>query len=186
MTSLKTNKLLLLLLLIMPAAVHGTGWQSLDSLESRLVPSDPLMIFDGISTVSLYSSLLLPLPDIIRSEDSLSDAGTYTAALGVSYGIKEYLKQISGRIRPDGEIHSFPSGHAAGSGTALGFLVYMNRHREEASPGYLYAAVSLQGITAVGRVLSGSHYPTDVLAGFLIGAAAGYLVPAAADLLFGR
>ncbi len=186
MSSLKANKLMLLVLLLMiTAAAHGTGWQRLDALESPLVPSSSPG-FDRLSTVSVYGSLLLPVPGILSSENRLYDAGVYTAALGVSYGIKEYLKHVSGRIRPDGEIHSFPSGHAAGAGTALGFLVYLNRHREDFSPGYLYAAVPLQGITAVGRVLSGSHYPTDVLAGFIIGAAAGYLVPAATDALFGR
>jgi len=86
-------------------------------------------------------------------------------------------KGLASRRRPDAEVpaarrlphepwtSSFPSGHAASAAAfAIGAIIEMPR---------LAAGVAALAV-AVGasRVITGVHYPSDVLAGFAIGAAA--------------
>ncbi len=81
---------------------------------------------------------------------------------GVTYG----LKLAVNRPRPDGRTErsnsSFPSGHATGA-FALA-TVFSHRYPKITVPAFLAA-------TAVGlsRIYLGRHYPSDVLAGALIG-----------------
>jgi len=93
------------------------------------------------------------------------------------------LKHLIGRPRPrmthsgwfqfgpswDSGLDSFPSGHAAAS-----FAVAAVLARRFPSAGWvLYGAACF---VALSRVLRGSHFPTDVLAGVGLGLAAGYVV----------
>jgi len=86
-------------------------------------------------------------------------------------------KGLASRRRPDGEVpaarrlphppwtSSFPSGHAASAAAfASGAAIEM----PELAPGVLVLALAV----GASRVVTGVHYPSDVLAGFAIGAAA--------------
>jgi undecaprenyl-diphosphatase len=108
----------------------------------------------------------------------------YRAALTVGLGLilaevaVAILKAQVERPRPPGtalteaEGFSFPSGHSAASIALYGTLALLvtSSVRWPARHATVIAAVSL--ITAVGatRVYLGVHYPTDVLAGWVIGA----------------
>jgi membrane-associated phospholipid phosphatase len=76
---------------------------------------------------------------------------------------------------------SFPSGHTANAFSAVAALFSIWRAH---SPGSVapYWALAIGGTLAagvgVGRVLGGDHFPSDVLAGALIGSAIGWAVPA--------
>ena len=73
---------------------------------------------------------------------------------------------------------SFPSDHASAAfGIAVGVLLIHRR------AGHLFLAAAF--LIAVSRVATGMHYPTDVLAGALIGSTAGYIAarPAMRPLL---
>ncbi len=119
------------------------------------------------------------------------------------------IKLVVGRVRPwiamglpapPGAPHdgSFPSGHAAGSFCVAAFLVVVLPATSLASArrGRLVAAlaVALATLIAVSRVYLGAHFPSDVVAGAmlgtLIGGAAGRLyqwrAPASAQSLEGR
>jgi membrane-associated phospholipid phosphatase len=86
-------------------------------------------------------------------------------------------KGLTSRTRPDAEIpavrrlphapwtSSFPSGHAASAAAfATGVTMEM--------PGLAVVACPLALAVAASRVVTGVHYPSDVLAGFAIGTAA--------------
>ena len=102
-------------------------------------------------------------------------AGVCVAAPGIA-GVAETLaKALVGRVRPataaiTGESgNGFPSGHAAGF-TALAViltLAYFVRPRAKARLLVVVAVCSL--LMAATRVIVGAHYPSDVIAGVLLG-----------------
>lgn len=75
-------------------------------------------------------------------------------------------------IPPDHEIYSFPSGHTMNSFAASATL--MLRHEK-----FCFAAVFLASLIAFSRLYLMMHYPTDVIAGIIIGIIAAY-IPCAA------
>ena len=90
--------------------------------------------------------------------------------------------QVIGRIRPylaDSSIqalipapltmYSFPSGHTATAFAAAVVLVY-------GSPGIGLIALLAAALVGFGRMATGVHYPTDVIAGALIGSLVGVIV----------
>jgi membrane-associated phospholipid phosphatase len=92
-----------------------------------------------------------------------------------------WLKLLFHRVRPDmvGALtqtsgFSFPSGHAMISVIFFGFLAYI---LVKSVSGWAWRAVLILGIglapLAIGlsRLVLGVHYPTDVLAGWMVGAA---------------
>ncbi len=90
------------------------------------------------------------------------------------------LKNLVARIRPyetvDGLTrlvekqvdYSFPSGHA-GSSFASACVLYRGLPKQAGIP-----AVVLAALISFSRLYVGVHYPSDVLAGILIGTAAGF------------
>ena len=83
-------------------------------------------------------------------------------------GITTYaLKLAIPRTRPDGEPHSFPSGHAAGTFAAATVL---QRHfgLKGAVPAYTFAT-----LISAARLQANSHYPTDIIMGAAFGILSG-------------
>jgi membrane-associated phospholipid phosphatase len=94
--------------------------------------------------------------------------------------ITNIIKQFIGRGRPRlfaGEgayaldpfpfaysYESFPSGHATTAG-ALAVIIAV------IAPRYRYAAFFACGLIALSRVAVGAHYPSDIVAGFMLGSA---------------
>jgi diacylglycerol kinase family enzyme/membrane-associated phospholipid phosphatase len=88
-------------------------------------------------------------------------------------------KNLTRRVRPSGEVPaarrvsgvhttSFPSGHAASAAAfATGVALEL--------PVLAAPAGALAGAVGLSRVVTGMHYPSDVLAGFAVGTAAGLL-----------
>lgn len=98
---------------------------------------------------------------------------------GATFFINTVIKLLVQRPRPETydtlekiiPTFSFPSGHAAGSMVAFGLLAYL-LWRRLSRPWNSIAAISLfMLIIAIGisRIYLGAHYPTDVLAGWLVG-----------------
>ena len=76
---------------------------------------------------------------------------------------------VRGSLRADADIFSFPSGHAA-SAFAFAYAVARDQPRL-AVPIWLLA-----GAVAHSRVLTGVHYPSDVVLGFVLGAGTAAMV----------
>jgi len=103
-------------------------------------------------------------------------------AFGLSGGLVQLFKHLIGRPRPrlwiDGFTHfgpsladgldSFPSGHAA---TSMAVALVLSYHYPAAAPMFMFGA-ALVGAT---RLLGGSHFPLDVLAGIVLGLACGWI-----------
>jgi membrane-associated phospholipid phosphatase len=77
------------------------------------------------------------------------------------------LKRAIQRTRPDGEPHSFPSGHASGT-FAAATVVQRHFGLKGAIPAYA-AAVLITGA----RMQANSHYPTDLIMGAAVGILSG-------------
>ncbi len=187
--TLKISSMLLVsVLLFLPCSSVSASdfWEPVNKFEERFIPSEPTAAGKA-ATAAVYGALALPLISIISGSRPGFDALAYGASLGVSHLVKEAGKSLTQRQRPDSSSSdSFPSGHAAAAGTALGYTLYMSSRREDPLHLSLAASITLQGAVSLGRVISREHYPSDVLAGLLLGLAAGWGIPAAADLIFNR
>lgn len=98
---------------------------------------------------------------------------------GVVFALNSLVKITVRRIRPRNvytesmmlDTYSFPSGHAASSVVIFGFVGYLLLHTLPSF--YGVAAGVLVGIVIVligiSRIYLGAHYPSDVIAGWLIG-----------------
>lgn len=107
-------------------------------------------------------------PMFILGAESFAYAGAYT------------LKVLTNRLRPyqvdptlrtpldRDESRSFPSGHAAISFAAA--TVFADAHPEYALPAYTYAT-----LVSYSRMYGGLHYPSDLLAGAVLGYGTGKL-----------
>lgn len=104
------------------------------------------------------------------------------AIIWLTLGIGFLIKLSIGRARPLTEYaanlrvdtFSFPSGHTSGATIAYGLLAYLAWQLLPQPFGYIVAAMFGILIIAIGvsRIYLGAHFPSDVIAGWLLGAAA--------------
>ncbi|HET9721523.1 MAG TPA: phosphatase PAP2 family protein [Candidatus Saccharimonadales bacterium] len=107
-----------------------------------------------------------------------------------AYLFNTLLKFILRRQRPFGRVikmfgvrsYSLPSGHAFGTLIFYGLFAYLDLRYSYSFMSLVIAAILAVCILAVGvsRVYLGVHYPSDVVAGWLLGAVSLYIVVAAA------
>jgi membrane-associated phospholipid phosphatase len=84
------------------------------------------------------------------------------------------------RILSSGDRAAFVSGHTSGSAAGAFFFarVFSDYYPESKLKPYIWVvAAGMPALTGYLRVRAGRHYPTDVMAGYLLGASVGYLVP---------
>lgn len=106
----------------------------------------------------------------------------FALTVGVGAGLlNNFVKHQFARVRPDyiehlvSESHyAFPSGHSMGAMILLGSLLFIviRLWSSEAILHFLVSVVCIVTIVAIGlsRIYLGVHFPSDVLAGFSLGA----------------
>ncbi len=165
------------------------------------------LYFEYNEDLSLASDVTLAMtmatPELLVFEAPVSDylaiGSSYGTTMVTAYfGVRTPLKAIIDRQRPyvgetlrpldtSEDYDSFPSGHALMAFASAAYtqtitsLWYPDSQVMKAAS---IAGWSLATATAILRVASGNHYPTDVLAGAAIGSALGFLGPYLTNKLF--
>jgi len=153
-----------------PAVLNGPGWLSYFMLNVTALGGWPLM--------TVFSALLAFAFALARRWSFLFILLAVVTGESVITGL---LKDLFARARPDVVPHliyasssSFPSGHAA-SAAAVYFtagLALANMATRKALRLYIFAAsLSIVFLIGISRVYLGVHYPSDVIAGWCVGAA---------------
>jgi undecaprenyl-diphosphatase len=151
-------------------------------LLHRLGSDELTALANGVTTLASTTSVLLvaavaAAAMLVRGH--WPGALAVVLAVGATQGIVFAIKELVARARPpassawiDAAGHAFPSAHAA-SGVALyGLLALYTVQRLHGRARVAAGAVALVGVGSIGltRVYLGAHYPSDVLAGWLVGA----------------
>ncbi len=129
---------------------------------------------DPIATIAI--GLAVTAYGLFQANMRLALAGVI---VWVTLAIGAILKLLFGRARPLTEYaqnmhfptHSFPSGHASGATIAYGLLAYLAWYLLPQPWNYITVAALIALIILVGisRVYLGAHFPSDVVAGWMLG-----------------
>jgi len=151
-----------------------------------------------LSDLALNGSSALPLL-LLLPRDTRRTFGKiallYAETMAIAGGLTNVTKASFARPRPyvygpewtpdrrlkSGDRASFLSGHTTLSATGAWFFarVFADYHPDSRLRPYVWGlAATLPALTGYLRVRAGRHYPTDVIAGYALGATVGYLVPA--------
>jgi membrane-associated phospholipid phosphatase len=181
------KKLLLILFLLSQISAHAQNWD-IDLLKdinlNRNRDLDPAAIF--ISNTVLPISLLVPTTTgsigIYKKDNILTQKGI-TMAVAIAFNsLSTYaLKTAINRERPaetysslqpvvDKKGHSFPSGHTSNAFCTATSLSLNFRKWYVIVPAYAWAAT-----VAYARMDMGVHYPSDVLAGAVLGVGSSWI-----------
>jgi membrane-associated phospholipid phosphatase len=152
---------------------------------------------DNFGDALLYGSFLLPLT-FLTDDQTRVDFGTLALMYGevalLNAGINGLVKGLTTRVRPfvydenspieekyklDAR-HSFYSGHTSMSAsnsffTAKVFSEYLTDNTAKTL--IWTAAAIIPVVTGFSRINTHNHFPTDVIVGYIVGAAIGYLIP---------
>ncbi|MGB7952242.1 MAG: phosphatase PAP2 family protein [Candidatus Binatia bacterium] len=132
---------------------------------------------DGI----IWYALMLSLP-VLYGEPGLSSSLHMAMVGAINLGLYKLIKNITGRQRPcvvDSNIllatapldqYSFPSGHTM---HAVAFSMVATAHHPELA----WLLTPFVGLIGLSRIVLGLHYPSDVLAGALIGGTVAFFFP---------
>ena len=119
---------------------------------------------DTLNNIDNASAYLLPALAFTMTLAEKDKAGTlqFVESAGASMGITLTLKYTVTATRPNGEPHSFPSGHTTITVASAEFL-YKRYGWKYGLPSYIVAA-----FVGYDRLRTNVHYPIDVAAGATI------------------
>jgi len=142
------------------------------------------MLTDAMFALSMVGSWKFVTPTVVLLflfllfRRAIADATVLAVAVGGSALLNIGLKLWFQRARPDvpwalasEHSFSFPSGHAVGAFSFYGTTIYLLL-RSSRSPGRVaVASIMMALIVGIGlsRVYLGVHYPSDIVAGYLVG-----------------
>ncbi|MCB0630138.1 MAG: phosphatase PAP2 family protein [Saprospiraceae bacterium] len=152
---------------------------------------------DRLSDKTLVASVGLPLL-LLAGQDSRRDFVKISILFGetmlINQGLTDMIKSIALRPRPyvfdenlppstilrSNDRASFLSGHTSGSAAASFFFarVFTDYYPDSKLKPYVWGlAFAMPALTGYLRIRGGQHYPTDVVAGYALGASIGYFLP---------
>jgi len=157
------------------------GFAAIDTLLSGIRDGWDASLVDGMMYAESLS-LTLALTDITKMAVRRPRPLAYTqqAALNAQCKVNGTPTYACPTIANTDTQLSFFSGHAALTAAMAATATYLAFVRAPRSPRpwiTLAAGVLLTAFVSVERVRAGAHFPTDVIAGSLFGAAVGVLVP---------
>ncbi|TDC80713.1 phosphatase PAP2 family protein [Micromonospora sp. KC606] len=176
------------------AALVVEGWPPLHALDVGVTEAMHRLAVDNPRwawTMNVWTDVFgpgplriaaLPLVFWLWRRDARRLAGWVITTMAFGGLLNALLKLFVGRHRPDlldpvsGAVgYAFPSGHALNATLAAGVLlvVFLPMHRDRAGIRVVLwsAALAIAGVTGLSRVALGVHWTSDVLAGWLLGAA---------------
>jgi undecaprenyl-diphosphatase len=142
---------------------------------------------------SVLALLTLLVAGYLSASGKRGNAILVVTAVSGGALVGNVLKAIFERARPDIVTHlvtvdtaSFPSGHAMNSAVTfltLGALIARTEKRRHVRIYIVGAAIALTLLIGFSRIFLGVHYPSDVLAGWAVGAAWAILCSVVGDIL---
>ena len=164
-------------------------WQDRSDYPRNLLLAASAVVAGGPLVLKGRWSEVATMGTIFVEAASLTAAVTYMAK-GLAARVRPFAYNTSltpaerleiAGVDDPGARQSFFSGHASSSFAAAALLstVYADVYGHSTTSRIVWvSSLSLASVTAYGRVKGGVHFPTDVLAGAVVGTAIGYLVPA--------
>ncbi|MGA9408746.1 MAG: phosphatase PAP2 family protein [Bacteroidota bacterium] len=168
-----------------PSNIDVRLFREINNAQTRFKTS-----FIGVSDNSAYPILVaapisLTAYGLAADQNEKFESGVLLGTSEVlAYSIGYVLKEVVRRERPyealtnvqthhldSADPYSFPSGHATGVFALATLLTLRYPKPEVYIPAFAWA-----GLVGYGRMYFGLHYPSDVLAGALIGVGSAYLV----------
>ena len=135
----------------------------------------------ALGSVTVLSLVVLFVAGLFAALRRWREAGMLVLAAGGGVALSQALKALFGRARPDAALQlvdainaSFPSGHAMLSAVVwltLGALTARFVQRRRVKVFALAGAALVTVLVGISRVYLGVHWPSDVLAGWSLGAA---------------
>ncbi|MEL7220440.1 MAG: phosphatase PAP2 family protein [Bacteroidota bacterium] len=164
-----------------------------DDVAPKVLNIKPSNLSDGF----LFASIALPSTFLLEKNTRKDIVGIgllYTEAMLLNLGITDIIKIAVLRPRPytlnpdlapstilkRNDRASFFSGHTSVTATAGFFCarVFADYYPDSSLKPYVWTVAALiPATTGYLRIRAGKHYPTDVLTGYIIGGAIGYLIP---------
>lgn len=165
-----------------PALAVGPKWLTAAMLD-----------LTAVGGVSVLTVLTVLVAGYLLAARKAASAAFVVAAIAGGAAMSVGLKAIFVRPRPDIVVHlsqvdttSFPSGHSMNSAIVfltLGALLARTRQEARVAVYLIGASILLTLLIGTSRVYLGVHWPSDVLAGWSIGAAWAGLCSFAAQVL---
>jgi diacylglycerol kinase family enzyme/membrane-associated phospholipid phosphatase len=157
------------------------GRQISDAVRGNAAVVDALRVVSLIGEPTVIRLLLLLVAGYAAIRRRFDVAWWLTLSVLLQLLIAPGLKLVEGRARPTWpassylpDSYAFPSGHAAGAGLFVAAAVLLthsvvSRRSTRLALDAIWFLVGL--VIGLDRVLLGVHYPSDVLAGWAVGAA---------------
>jgi undecaprenyl-diphosphatase len=179
--------------------IDRTILRALRSAADPSVPIGPTWLtrtmidLTALGGYSVLTLLTLLVASYLFASGKRGNALLVVFAVGGGALVGNLLKAIFARARPDIVTHlvtvdtaSFPSGHAMNSAVTfltLGALIARTETRRRVRVFIIGAAIALTLLIGFSRVFLGVHYPSDVLAGWVVGAGWAILCSLVGDYL---
>lgn len=149
------------------------------------------------SDYTLYAGAVMPFL-LLAGQETRQDFGKiavmYAEVAFINLGLTDIIKSTALRPRPyvfdenlapetvlsNGDRAAFLSGHTSGTAAGSFFFarVFADYYPDSKLKPYVWGtAIAMPALAGWLRIRAGRHYPSDVIAGYALGAAVGYFIP---------